>query len=88
MILRLSHKQIVTNCETEKAFCISFNRNDLLYLPKKVCSYEEKHIEKDGLYWTTEYKVTIPTWLFQSMTMDQRMTIELIQGQWNQEKNL
>tara|TARA_R110001606_G_scaffold168896_2_gene313650 strand:- start:151 stop:417 length:267 start_codon:yes stop_codon:yes gene_type:complete len=87
MILRLSHKQIVTNCETEKAFCISFSRNDLLYLPKKVCSYEEKQISMDGHYWTTEYKVTIPDWFIKKMTMVQRMTIELIQGQWNQEKN-
>jgi hypothetical protein len=83
MKLRLSHKQIVTNCETPKAFCISFNRKDLLYLPKKVCNYEEKHIEKDGQYWTTEYKVTIPTWFIQQMTMDQRMTIDLIKEQWN-----
>tara|TARA_R110001606_G_scaffold55956_6_gene135866 strand:- start:3139 stop:3423 length:285 start_codon:yes stop_codon:yes gene_type:complete len=86
MKLRLSHKQMVSNCETPKAICIAFNRGDLLYLPKKVCTYEENIIEKNGLYWTTEYVVSIPTWLIEQMTMNQKIIINLIKDQWNKEK--
>ena len=88
MIIRLHSNQYINNCSTDKSYAIDFSKYgepSMVFLPKKLTKFEEVKIEKDGSYWTTEYNVEFPDWLFNKMNNSQKMTIDLILKQWTDE---
>ena len=89
MKLRLNKSQRVERCDTQKAFSIQYSRNgdSMLFLSKKYTKIKEDIIEKDGVYWTTEYHVEFPQWMFEYMDDNQKQNIKLIQDQWKTEIN-
>jgi len=89
MNLRLNKSQRIKRCDTEKAYAIQYSKygNSMLFLSKKYTTIKEDIIEKDGVYWSTEYHVEFPQWMFEYMDDNQKSTIKLIQDQWKQEHN-
>ena len=87
MKIRLQSNQYIKNCSTDKAYAIDFSKygdNSMVFLPKSKTKFEEVKIEKDGSYWTTEYNVEFPDWLFDKMNDSQKMTIDFILDQWTE----
>ena len=89
MNLRLNKSQRIKRCDTEKAYAIQFSKygNSMLFLSKKYTKIKENIIEKDGVYWSTEYHVEFPKWIYEYMDDNQKGTIKLIQNQWKTETN-
>jgi hypothetical protein len=87
--IRLNKSQRVERCDTQKAFAIQYSRHgdSMLFLSKKYTKIKEDIIEKDGVYWSTEYHVEFPQWMFEYMDDNQKGTIKLIQEQWKQGHN-
>jgi hypothetical protein len=89
MILKISKSQRIKRCDTQKAFAIQYSKygDSMLFLSKKYTKIKENIIEKDGVYWSTEYHVEFPKWIYEYMDDNQKSTIKLIQDQWKQEHN-
>ena len=82
MKLRLNKSQRVERCDTEKAFAIKYGGNQLVFLSKKYTTIDESIIEKNGVYWSTEYNVEFPDWMFKQMQWSNQQSIKLIKKQW------
>tara|TARA_B100001564_G_C20665219_1_gene683446 strand:+ start:3452 stop:3724 length:273 start_codon:yes stop_codon:yes gene_type:complete len=89
MKLRLNKSQRVARCDTDKAYAIKYSKygDSMLFLSKKYTKIKEDIIEKDGLYWATEYHVEFPQWIYEYMNDNQKSTIKLLQEQWKTETN-
>ena len=87
MKIRLQSNQYIKNCSTEKSYAIDFSKygdNSMVFLPKKLTEFKEIEIIKDGSYWTSEYEIQFPDWLYDKMNDSQKMSIDLIHKQWNE----
>ena len=89
MKIKLNKSQRVERCDTQKAYAIQYSRHgdSMVFLSKKYTRIKEDIIEKDGLYWTTEYHVEFPQWMYEYMNDNQKQNIKLIQDQWKTEIN-
>tara|TARA_R110000744_G_scaffold304072_2_gene412655 strand:- start:1703 stop:1972 length:270 start_codon:yes stop_codon:yes gene_type:complete len=88
MKIRLQSNQYIKNCSTDKSYAIDFSKYgepSMVFLSKKLTKFEEVKIEKEGKYWTSEYEIEFPDWLFNKMNDSQKMTIDLILKQWTDE---
>jgi len=90
MKIKIYKSQSITQLESEKALAIKFSRNsvDVLFLPKKYTKLKIIENKKDGFYWSTDYELEFPDWLFKKMSIPNKQIIELIQDQWKQDSNL
>ena len=89
MKIKIYKTQVITPMESEKALAIKFSRNsvDVLFLPKKYTKLKTIENKKDGFYWSTDYELEFPEWLFKKMSSTSKGIITLIQDQWKQDSN-
>ena len=90
MKIKIDKSQLITTMESDKAFAIKFSRNsvDVLFLPKKFTNWKTIENRKDGFYWSTDYELEFPDWLFDKLTDPNKVIIKLIQDQWKPDNNL
>lgn len=90
MKIKIDKSQLITTMESDKAFAIKFSRNsvDVLFLPKKFTKWKTIENRKDGFYWSTDYELEFPDWLFEKLTDPNKVIIKLIQDQWKPDNNL
>lgn len=90
MKIKIDKSQLITTMESDKAFAIKFSRNsvDVLFLPKKFTKVKTIENRKDGFYWSTDYELEFPDWLFEKLTDPNKVIIKLIQDQWKPDNNL
>lgn len=90
MKIKIDKSQLITTMESDKAFAIKFSRNsvDVLFLPKKFTKWKTIENRKDGFYWSTDYELEFPDWLFDKLTDPNKVIIKLIQDQWKPDNNL
>lgn len=90
MKIKIDKSQLITTMESDKAFAIKFSRNsvDVLFLPKKFTNWKTIENRKDGFYWSTDYELEFPDWLFEKLTDPNKVIIKLIQDQWKPDNNL
>jgi len=90
MKIKIDKSQLITTMESDKAFALKFSRNsvDVLFLPKKFTKWKTIENRKDGFYWSTDYELEFPDWLFDKLTDPNKVIIKLIQDQWKPDNNL
>jgi len=90
MKIKIDKSQLITTMESDKAFALKFSRNsvDVLFLPKKFTKWKTIENRKDGFYWSTDYELEFPDWLFEKLTDPNKVIIKLIQDQWKPDNNL
>ena len=90
MKIKIDKSQLITTMESDKAFAIKFSRNsvDVLFLPKKFTNWKTIENRKDGFYWSTDYELEFPDWLFEKLTDPNKVIIKLIQDQCKPYNNL
>tara|TARA_R100000935_G_scaffold57661_1_gene92129 strand:- start:231 stop:503 length:273 start_codon:yes stop_codon:yes gene_type:complete len=90
MKIKIDKSQLITTMESDKAFALKFSRNsvDVLFLPKKLTKVKTIENRKDGFYWSTDYELEFPDWLFEKLTDPNKVIIKLIQDQWKPDNNL
>ena len=89
MKIRLQSNQYIKNCSTDKSYAIDFSKygnKSMVFLPKKLTKFKEIEIMRGGSYWTSEYEIQFPDWLFDKMNESQKMTIDLILEQWKDDE--
>jgi len=88
MKLKLQKQQYIKNASTDKAYAIDFSKYgepSMIFLPKKLTTLTEDVVVKDGVYWTTNWNVEFPDWLYTKMTDNQKISIKLMLEQWEEE---
>tara|TARA_R110000772_G_scaffold54052_1_gene123411 strand:- start:131 stop:433 length:303 start_codon:yes stop_codon:yes gene_type:complete len=78
--LRLDKSQYIKNCSSDKSYAVKFSKYDdgMVFISSKHSTLTEITNIREGKYWSTEWGLEFPLWLYDKFTDEQKSSVQLI----------
>lgn len=78
--IRLDKSQYINNCSSDKSYAVKFSKYDdsMVFISSKHSTLTEITNIRNGKYWSTEWGLEFPLWLYDKFTETQKKSVQMI----------